>query len=136
MTDHRLTEIQRLFETCPTVVLAEEDEELRASLASALASYGYRVVTVEDGLELLDYLRLVRLGRLKTPDVIVSDVDLRGCTGIEACRRAGRQFLAVPFILLAAPTEWDQTQVAGIDDAVEKPVDAQELRDAVALHIA
>ena len=40
----------------PMVLLAEDDDDLREALAARLKREGLRVVEVEDGLELRDYL--------------------------------------------------------------------------------
>lgn len=123
-----------LFPSSPIILLAEEDANDRARLASALAHDGNRVIALEDGLELFDYLVLSGRGRLPRPKVIVSDLALSGCTGIDACRRAGPEFLRVPFILLAEPSKNAVFQSRGIDEVILKPVDEDELCEVVALH--
>jgi CheY-like chemotaxis protein len=126
------------FRPYSTVLLAEEDDEVRERLADALAHDGYRVVAVEDGLELFDYLKLAvsSKGRLPLPDVIVSDAELAGCEGLSACRRVHAKYPSLPFVLLAPHDDsrsLRDASAAGVDDVITKPVDVEDLRDTVFL---
>jgi CheY-like chemotaxis protein len=120
-----------------TVLLAEEDEQMREELADELREDGYQVITVEDGFELCDYLDLAHHseGKLPNPDVIISDVELSGWGGMEICRRmAGEENL--PFILLAPddPDTWEDAERAGAAHVLDKPVNHDDLLDAVACY--
>jgi CheY-like chemotaxis protein len=123
-----------------TVLLAEEDEEIRDELASELRNDGYEVVAVEGGLELCDYLELARFsnGSVPLPDVIVSDTELSGFGGLEICEMLAGAGAKVPFILLAGnddPDSWEDAERAGASHVLDKPVDLLELRDAVACFV-
>ncbi|GAA3364598.1 hypothetical protein GCM10017744_064020 [Streptomyces antimycoticus] len=67
-----------------TVLLVEDDEVIRRSVAMALERYGYRVSTAGDGLTGLE---LFRGGR---HDLLLLDVMLPGLDGIGLCRRIRR----------------------------------------------
>ena len=121
-----------------TVLLAEEDDDVRLQLSESLSREGYHVVAVEDGLELFDYLAIAESskGHLHSPDVIVSDVQLAGCGGLSACRRVRDGHLDTPFVLLAPKGDLETYVRAvglGVSDVVEKPVDFNELREALSL---
>ena len=77
----------------PLVLLAHADETRRGGLAWELGTGGCTVAEVEDGLELLDYLdEHGPWTPLPRPDVIVAELDMQGCGGLEAActlRRAG-----------------------------------------------
>lgn len=118
-----------------TILVAEEDELLRHALSIGLAADGYRVIAVEDGFELFDYLGLARAphSRLPMPDVVVSDVELAGCDGLTACRRLRAQ---LPVVLITARDDASSAREAlgaGAADIVPKPVDVDEVRGAVAI---
>jgi DNA-binding response OmpR family regulator len=119
-----------------TVLLAEEDPAIRASLATELRDDGYRVVSVGDGLKLCDYLELARFsrGRVPAPDLIISDVDLTGYGGVEICRMVAAEDDA-PVILIAPtdnPHTWENAERAGAATVVNKPIRMRELLEAVA----
>ena len=119
-----------------TVLVAEEDEEEREAVARELRSDGYHVVTLEDGLELCDYLEL-SLGshsKVPPPDLIVSDVDLAGYDGLRICRMLSRAEDTVPFILIAPrddPASWEDAEDAGAAYVLDKPVDLHDLHDVI-----
>ena len=123
-------------QSLPTVLVAEADDGLRGVLAGCLANEGWHVVAVEDGLELFDYLQLASSsgGRIPLPQLVVSDVELAGCSGLAACRRlrAGRQ--RVPVVLIAGD-RWAEREAlrAGAADVLHKPIDVAEVRSIVSL---
>ncbi len=123
-----------------TVLLAEEDDDVRERLTDDLTTDGYRVIAVEDGLELLDYLELTDRypTRVSPPSVIISDAELAGIDGLEACRRAAARRPAPPFILLARHGDanlFRDALAAGVTEVLDKPVAPGVLREAVALFV-
>lgn len=126
------------FLFAPTVLVAEADDALRGVLCSCLTAEGYRVVAVEDGLELFDYLNLAEAsrGRVPLPRLVLSDVELDGCTGLAACRRLRATSGRLPVVLIAAAGDLKaqrDAMLAGASDVLRKPVDVDELRGLVAL---
>src|SRR5690242_2574712 len=109
--------------TRPLVLLAEDDEDYRRLLAARLTREGMEVVEVEDGSELRDYLQLSRPGGdVAEPDVIVSDIQMPGESGLEALERI--QPLRVPVVLITslASTEVRASAArAGVVAIFEKP---------------
>ena len=83
------------------VLLAEDDEDLRELIARRLVRAGMRVIEVEDGFELRDYLELCRPGGdLAEPDAVVSDVNMPGDSGPLALEHF--PFLRAPVVLISA----------------------------------
>ena len=83
------------------VLLAEDDEDMRELIARRLAREGMRVVEVEDGFELRDYLELCRPGGdLAEPDVVVSDLNMPGDSGPQALEHFPN--LRVPVVLISS----------------------------------
>ncbi|MEU6335086.1 two-component system response regulator CseB [Streptomyces cellulosae] len=106
-----------------TVLLVEDDEVIRRSVALALERYGYRVTTAADGLDGLERFRDDR------PDLLLLDVMLPGLDGIGLCRRI-RETSTAPILMMSA--RGDSLDVvsgleAGADDYVVKPVDTAVL---------
>ncbi|MBT3150156.1 response regulator transcription factor [Streptomyces sp. CHD11] len=106
-----------------TVLLVEDDEVIRRSVAMALERYGYRVEVAGDGLTGLE------LFREGAHDLLLLDVMLPGLDGIGLCRRI-RETSTAPVLMMSA--RGDSLDVvsgleAGADDYVVKPVDTPVL---------
>jgi len=87
----------------PTVLLAEDDQELRSELVSILRRRGCRIVEAASGSELLERIA----GELHFRhdvgfDVVVSDVCMPGSTGLEVLGGLRSARLRVPVILISA----------------------------------
>jgi DNA-binding NtrC family response regulator len=112
------------------VLLAEEDEEERSALADELRRHGYRVVEVEDGLELKDYLELA------APRVIVSEAEMEGCGGLDVLAELHQTSCSMPFIVLNRTADRELSRRALSLDAafvLEGPVTPTQVCDAVSL---
>ncbi|XXF77657.1 response regulator [Myxococcaceae bacterium GXIMD 01537] len=118
------------------ILVAEDDDAMRALLAQALSRAGHHVVALEDGFELGDYLELTRArgGPLPPPDVIVSDVRMPGRDGLEVLRRVSAAGLMCPVVLLSAFADEDthaQARALGARALLDKPVDLDVVRAVV-----
>src|SRR6185295_3217984 len=105
------------------VLIVEDEEALRFTLAHNLKREGYNVITAargDDGL---------RMAREQTPDLILLDVMLPGVDGIQVCRMLRRDS-DVPIIMLTA-LGGEGDRVAGLDtgadDYMPKPFGMREL---------
>jgi CheY-like chemotaxis protein len=117
----------------PHILLAEDDDEMRALLTQTLARAGYSVVALEDGFELSDYVSLTQVygGPLLAPDLIVSDVRMPGRTGLEVLVQAQACGLSCPVIILSAFTDDETREEArrfGVHAVLDKPVDLEVLK--------
>ena len=114
----------------PLVLVADDDEDIRALVSFRLERAGYEVIEASDGEEAL------RLARERTPNLAVLDVMMPKLTGDEVTRRirvddATRQ---MPIILLTARVQEEDVArgfEAGADDYIKKPFSPQELRARV-----
>jgi DNA-binding response OmpR family regulator len=100
-----------------TVLVVEDDEDLRSLLVLALREAGYRAVEAEDGAAALEAYHASR------PDLVVLDIGLGPMDGLEVCRRL-RTFGNVPIIFLTSRSDEVDQLVglsAGADDYVTKP---------------
>ncbi len=104
----------------PTIVIAEDDEDIRTLLEFRLRKAGYRPVATGDGAEALE------LVASEQPALAILDVMMPRMTGYEVTR-ALREVPAtrdIPVILLTARVqEADETRgfEAGADDYIRKP---------------
>lgn len=116
----------------PMVLVVDDEDSLRATIAYSLRRVGFEVRTAVNGREALAGARAV------PPDLILLDVMLPGgVDGFETCRLL-RQTLACPIILVSARTSEIDRVVGlevGADDYVTKPFSMQELVARVRAHL-
>jgi len=99
------------------ILLVEDDDTLRKTLAYNLSQEGYKVFQSADGAEALD------LARDHLPDLIVLDVMLPSLDGLSVCRIL-RNESDVPIVMLTARgSEVDRIVglEIGADDYIVKP---------------
>jgi signal transduction histidine kinase/ActR/RegA family two-component response regulator len=113
------------------VLLVEDNEDSRQTLAAVLAMRGHRVLEAGDGAEGL------RIALAEQPDVAVVDVGLPGIDGYELARRL-RAAAGNRRIGLIALTGYGQAEdkeralKAGFDMHLTKPIEPQRLLQAIA----
>ena len=109
--------------TGPTVVVIEDEPQIRRFLRAALVSQGYRFHEAATGREGLSE------AATRQPDVIILDLGLPDLDGLEIIRRV-REWTTVPIIVLSArDQEGDKIKALdlGADDYVSKPFGVGEL---------
>jgi DNA-binding response OmpR family regulator len=114
----------------PLVLVADDEEDIRALVAFRLKRAGYEVITAADGEEAL----LLATSRL--PDLAVLDMMMPKATGLEVTRSMREQATTkdIPVILLTARTQESDVSrgfEAGADDYVKKPFSPQDLQTRV-----
>ena len=103
-----------------TVLLVEDDPDIRHLVAYKLTKGGFDVVEAADGFAAL------QAAREKAPDLVILDIRMPRMSGLEVCRelRAGPLTGTVPIIMLTArarPQDLEQAYAAGATDYVVKP---------------
>jgi DNA-binding response OmpR family regulator len=111
----------------PLVLVADDEEDIRALVAFRLQRAGYDVITAADGAEALT------LATTRLPDLVVLDMMMPKATGLEVTRSLREQDSTkdIPVILLTARAqEADVTSgfAAGADDYVKKPFSPMDLQ--------
>jgi DNA-binding response OmpR family regulator len=108
----------------PTIVVVEDDGDIRTQLAGYLEGEGFRVIGFDGGAGLDQHL-----ARAPPPDLIVLDWMLPGEDGLSICRRL-REAAGPPVVMLTAKDE-DIDRVLGLemgaDDYVSKPFNPRVL---------
>lgn len=113
-----------------TILVIEDEAQIRQNIAALLKLEGYRVLEASDG-------RLgTELANSENPDLILCDVampDMDGFEVIHAIRRIAA-LNAVPFIFLTARSHASDVRAGmnlGADDYLPKPFTASELLAAI-----
>jgi two-component system KDP operon response regulator KdpE len=106
-----------------TILLIDDEPQIRRVLRASLGSQGARTLEAQNGEEALELLRQ------QTVDVVLLDLNMPGMGGLETCRalRAGWD---VPIIVVSVRDgERDKIEAldAGADDYVTKPFSFDEL---------
>ncbi|MFI9011491.1 response regulator transcription factor [Actinosynnema sp. NPDC053489] len=113
-----------------TVLVADDDADVRDVVVFKLEQSGYDVVVAEDGATALTVAREV------LPDIAVLDVMMPRMTGLDVCRelRAAEATAAIPVILLTARAQEGDVEggfALGADDYLTKPFSPRELASRV-----
>lgn len=108
----------------PLVLVVEDDENLRITLADNLEDEGYRVRAVDRGRAALEAVEH------EHPDLVVLDIMLPDVDGYAVCRSLRQRGLVSKVLMLTARTLEDdvvQGFDAGADDYLAKPYRLREL---------
>jgi two-component system KDP operon response regulator KdpE len=106
-----------------TVLIVDDEPQIRRTLLTVLTSQGYSVIEAKSGDEALEKLRVER------PDLILMDLNMPGRSGVETCQEI-RDGSDVPVIILTVRNaERDKVAAldAGANDYIVKPFGANEL---------
>ncbi len=112
----------------PTILIADDDEDILQLVAFRLGRAGYDVMLARDGEEALE------AARSRRPAAVLLDVMMPKLTGYEVIRamRADAATREIPVILLTASVQDADIEEgfrAGADEHIRKPFDPQDLRD-------
>ena len=116
------------------VLLVEDDDDVRNTFALILRHEGLQVLDVADGITARERLRDQRF------DVILCDISIPGVSGLELLEsvRSDPALVQLQFVLLTARADRSDVRAGmarGADDYLTKPVDAEELLDALAARL-
>jgi DNA-binding response OmpR family regulator len=107
-----------------TVMVIEDDPEIRGIVKTLLTNEGFQVEESDDGRVALERVFLTK------PDLILVDLRLPGLDGAEICKRLRAGRIDTPIIVIsAAKEEFDRVLLLelGADDFLVKPFGAREL---------
>jgi DNA-binding response OmpR family regulator len=122
--------------TPPRILVAEDDEAMRGVVVDTLRKDGYAVSEVSDGGRLLVTLakECAHVDGAELVDLLVSDVRMPVCTGLEILEQLRAAKWHVPVILMTAFGDEATKNRARLLGAIlfDKPFDMDDLRTAVA----
>src|SRR5271169_267653 len=106
-----------------SILVADDEPQIRRVLRSTLSSQGYVIIDAKTGEEAVESVRKNK------PDLVLLDVNMPGMGGIEACREIRRSSEAPIIMLTVRNAEKDKVLAldAGADDYVVKPFGIEEL---------
>jgi DNA-binding response OmpR family regulator len=105
------------------ILLVDDDPGIMVAVKQALTTYGYKMTTASDGLE------AIATFEREQPELILLDLEMPRCNGMEVCQRI-REYSATPIIVLSVKgSEADIVSVLdlGADDYLVKPFRLAEL---------
>ncbi|RLB93780.1 MAG: response regulator [Deltaproteobacteria bacterium] len=113
-----------------TVLIADDEHNIRHILDFSLHAEGFDVLSAHNGEDALS------LAREQGPDLIILDVMMPGKGGIETCRalKNDPETARIPVILLtarASKADRDAGEQAGADDYITKPFSPQKVIETV-----
>lgn len=105
------------------VLIVDDDVKLRKLLKEYLEGYGYEIMTLADGLNIMNTIQA------RLPAIIILDIMLPKKNGLEILREI-REASRVPVIMLTAKGD-DADRIVGLemgaDDYLPKPFNPREL---------
>ena len=106
-----------------TILVVDDEPQIRRVLRSVLVNAGYEVVEAKDGLEGIDILLRDR------PSLILLDANLPDISGLQLCTRIRLSFEGPIIMVTVRNTEQDKVAAfeAGANDYIVKPFAAGEL---------
>src|ERR1700692_2601964 len=107
----------------PTILVVDDEPQIRRVMRTTLSSNGYTVIEARSGEEALEMLRKER------PELVLLDVNMPGMSGLETCREIRDHSDVAIIMLTVRNTEHDKVLAldAGADDYVVKPFGMEEL---------
>lgn len=112
------------------ILIADDEHNIRHILDFSLHAEGFDVLVAQDGEE------AVAMAASEAPDLVIMDVMMPGCGGIEACRqlKQNQRTKHIPVILLTARSSREDREAgeaAGAAEYVTKPFSPQKVIDLV-----
>lgn len=113
-----------------TILLAEDELEVRSYLEMALKCHGYAIESAQDGEEVLSTLDRER-GRIS---LVLLDIMMPRKDGLETLREIRREDSELPIIMLSgasSPLKVVEAMKSGATDFIPKPVSHEDLCSAI-----
>ena len=119
-----------------TVLVVDDDPDIRELITWKLSQAGYATVSAADGQEGLDAATAGSNASAEAPDLVLLDWMMPKMTGIEVCKamRDNPETSTIPVILLTAKAQEAEIErgfAAGVDDYIVKPFSPREMLSRV-----
>ncbi|MBD3561023.1 hybrid sensor histidine kinase/response regulator, partial [Planktothrix sp. FACHB-1355] len=112
-----------------TILIVDDDKNIRALLRQQLESEGYQIREAKDGIDAINQVKH------KKPDLIILDVMMPHINGFDvaAVLKNDPQTMSIPIIILSIVEDKQRGYRLGIDSYFTKPVNAKELHKNIGL---
>jgi DNA-binding response OmpR family regulator len=112
----------------PKILVVDEDKDIRRLYSEELHEAGYEAITLESGYKLLERIEAEK------PDLIIADIKMADCTGLDILHNVRKHFLELPVILVTTcDMNKEDMQSAEVDFYVVKSSDLTELMKKIAV---
>ncbi|MET0426237.1 MAG: response regulator [Actinoplanes sp.] len=110
----------------PTILVADDDDEVRELVVLKLALAGYHAITAGDGSTALDMVHI------EQPDMVILDVSMPGMDGLSVCYElhSSAYTAQIPVLMMSGrdrQVDIDLGLTVGADDYLVKPFHPAEL---------
>ncbi len=111
-----------------TLLIVDDEPEIRAEMAEYFEAKGYRVEQAADGLEALD-----KIGAAM-PDAVITDLKMPRCNGFELIRRLRATHADLLIVAIAGTYSHEDLERAGdlgAQAVMRKPIGLRELAETL-----
>ena len=116
----------------PTILVVDDEQEVRAVVSRFFKKKGYEVVVAEDAEEAIGLLEKERV------DAVLLDIELPGMSGVEALGRIRARWRDMPVVMISGQQDEEvakDTLRYGAFDYMVKPIDFDYLERTVYLKL-
>src|SRR5438105_1462967 len=114
--------------TAPTILLVDDDVELREGMRTVLERRGYRTLQAGDGVEARELIER------QAPDLVILDMMMPRLGGLPVLEHFEKRSDAPPFLMITA-TEGDvhkkYAERIGVKDYIQKPFPVKRLLQGI-----
>jgi CheY-like chemotaxis protein len=109
------------------VLVVDDEDVIRDTLAEILEAQGYPVQTASNGAEALEVIQEVR------PSIVVTDVHMPRMDGVQLVEQLRERGYDPPIVVVTGTMRsvHDVLQVMEVDECILKPFDINQLLDAI-----
>jgi two-component system, chemotaxis family, chemotaxis protein CheY len=114
-----------------TIIIVDDSAAIREQVKKALDGKGYNIVEGVDGVD-----GLAKIMEIKTPDLVISDINMPGMDGVAMLTKAKELLGGVKFPIFVLTTETSDSlktsgKAVGVLAWINKPCDGPKLLSAV-----
>jgi two-component system, chemotaxis family, chemotaxis protein CheY len=122
----------KLVQESQTVVVIEDDLDIREAICDMLEFEGYPVVSFGNGKEAFEHIY-----ETKNPGLILLDLMMPVMNGVQflRARQNDEELLGIPVFVFSAVGEKKELIREGAQGFLRKPLDAEDILDVVKAHI-